>query len=656
MILSPVRNQEFKNYLDFILKFLLIVTLLVPLIVTESTFFPYVTGKAIYARTLIQISFLVWIIRLITAEKIYLSFSWLVFFAVGLTAVSILTSLFGVSFTHSLWSNYERMQGLIDMIHWSAFLLMTVSTFNISEFLRLVLPANFIIITLVAVLGIFQYYGVFLSLNFLEYSGQNLRIDSTLGNPTYLGSVCGINIFIGLLLICSKFIEKPSSEATQTRAIRRRVSQTTSSFATSMSYLPHLLIITTIFINLYALFLSGTRASILAILISFLTTALLCGFYKPNFMMARKLIVAGIFALLILLTAFFGYKESTVVSSFTKLHPTLDRFSGLSLYESSVAGRYETWKTGLKSFSDKPLLGWGTDNFMTAWAMNHDGSSQSDERFDQAHNKAVEVLVTNGLIGFLMYAGLWITIALFASNIYRGKYSNRQIWPVFLFGALLVYFLQSLALFDTQPIQAQFIVLLSCLVVLAHNLIHSQASTQRHTNLSFNSNKNLFRLAKFGVCLSLIPLAIYLINFTAIRPYKSAQAVKLAQNESFDWNKKTELYEKSMTTAPALATYPYIYMVNDLVASDTVINYSDLDTVKRVVDTWSTKILDEDPENWRVLFTTARFHQYYFLKTNNRDSIKIASVIIEKLKTSAPALPETNNVIEAQELININPN
>ena len=66
----------------------------------------------------------------------------------------------------------------------------------------------------------------------------------------------------------------------------------------------------------------------------------------------------------------------------------------------------------------------------------------------------------------------------------------------------------------------------------------------------------------------------------------------MAQNESFDWNKKTELYEKSMTTAPALATYPYIYMVNDLVASDTVINYSDLDTVKSVVDTWSTKILD----------------------------------------------------------------
>ena len=97
-------------------------------------------------------------------------------------------------------------------------------------------------------------------------------------------------------------------------------------------------------------------------------------------------------------------------------------------------------------------------------------------------------------------------------------------------------------------------------------------------------------------------------------------------------------------------------MVNDLVASDTVINYSDLDNVKRVVDTWSTKILDEDPENWRVLFTTARFHQYYFLKTNNQDSIKMASVIIEKLKTSAPALPETNNVIEAQELINTNPN
>ena len=650
MIVSPVRNEEFRNYFDLILKVLLIVTLLVPLVVTESTFFPYVTGKAVYTRILIQTSFLIWLIRIINAEKIYVSFNWVVCLAIGLTASSILTSLFGVSFNNSLWSSYERMQGLIEMVHWTAFIVMLVSTFKVTDFLRLVLPVNFIIVTVVAVIGVLQYHGVFLSLNFLEYSGQDSRIDSTVGNPTYLGSICGINIFIGLLLVSAKFSDRSSSVAMQSRAIRRRVSQTASSFS-SKSYLPHLLIIIASFINLYAVFLSGTRASILAILISLLITALLCGFYKPGFLMARKLIVAAVFALLILLTAFFGYKDSTAVSSFTKLHPTLERFSALSLEESSVVGRYKTWKTGLKAFSEKPLLGWGTDNFMTSWAIHYDGRDPNDERFDQAHNKAVEVLVTNGLVGFIVYAGLWISIVFYAVNIYRRRGLTKQIWPVFLFGALIVYFLQSLSLFDTQPIQAQFMVLLSCLVVLIYDQKHSKSRILRSINLSSYLNPKIFQIVRLGTCFILVVAAAYLINFVAIQPYKAAQTIKLAQNESLDWGKRAELYEKSMKSTPGLATYPYIYMVNSLVASDTTINNSELDTLNQIIDIWSTNILDKDSGNWRVLFSTARFHQYYFLKMNDPESIKRASVLIEELKNAAPALPETASIIQSQKLI-----
>ena len=397
-----MRNEEFRNYLDLILKFLLIGTLLVPLIVTESTFFPYITGKAFFARTLIQISFLIWLIRIVTAEKILLKFDWVISFAIGLTVLSILTSWFGISFNNSLWSTYERMQGLIEMAHWSAFLLMLVSTFRTSEFLSLLLPANFIIVTLVALIGSLQYHGVFLSLNFLEYTGQDSRIDSTVGNPTYLGAICGINIFVGLILAVGKLNGKVSS-STLTRAVRRRVSQTTSTFEKSTSFLPYALIATACLVNLYALFLSGTRASILAILISALVTSLLFGFYKSNFQTGRKLIVAAVFAISILLTAFFGYKESDFVSSFTNLHPTLERFSNLSLSESSVSGRYETWKTGLTAYAEKPLVGWGVDNFMTSWAKHYDGEDPNDERFDQAHNKAIEVLVTTGIVGFMAY-------------------------------------------------------------------------------------------------------------------------------------------------------------------------------------------------------------------------------------------------------------
>ena len=92
-------------------------------------------------------------------------------------------------------------------------------------------------------------------------------------------------------------------------------------------------------------------------------------------------------------------------------------------------------------------------------------------------------------------------------------------------------------------------------------------------------------------------------------------------------------------------------MVNSLVASDTTINNIELDTLNQIIDIWSTNILDKDSGNWRVLFSTARFHQYYFLKMNDPESIKRASVLIEELKNAAPALPETASIIQSQKLI-----
>ena len=222
---------------------------------------------------------------------------------------------------------------------------------------------------------------------------------------------------------------------------------------------------------------------------------------------------------------------------------------------------------------------------------------------------------------------------------------------MFLLGALFVYFLQSLALFDTQPIQAQFMVLLSCLVISVRGPKCINSSDSRSISFSSYFNPKIHTIAKCGICIGLIPIIIYLLNLVAFQPYKAAQTIKLAQNESYDWNKRATLYEQSMEVAPGLATYPYIYLVDSLVKSETTIDSNDLQNLKNLIDTWSTNILDKDPENWRVLFSTARFYQYYFLKTNDTGAIGKAADAVEMLKLSAPAVPETANIIRAQELI-----
>tara|TARA_Y100001934_G_scaffold43721_1_gene52717 strand:+ start:2353 stop:4311 length:1959 start_codon:yes stop_codon:yes gene_type:complete len=649
LIVSASIDGESKIFLNFTLKLLLLMTLLVPLVVTETAFFPYVTGKSLYSRILIQASFLLWMLKLITAKELEIKFNWIVFLTILSVVISVITSLFGVSITNSFWSSYERMQGLIEMLHWLVFLVMMVSTFKLLDFLRLVLPANFIIVTIVGVIGIFQYHGIFLSLNFLEYSGQESRIDSTVGNPTYLGAICAINVFIGSILIITKR-NGGKLTTTQTRAVIRRNTQSETSHRWS-EFLPQILITAAVLLNLYAVFLSGTRASILAILVSLIVVGMLYAFYKPELHNTRKIVVAILFALIITFTAFFGYKKSNIVSTITSVHPTIERFSMLSLNESSVSGRYETWKTGLKGFLERPIAGWGTDNFMTPWAKHYKANDPNDERFDQAHNKAIEVLVTNGLMGFVVYGCLWGTIMLYAVILYRRKLFQDATWPLLLIGSILVYLLQSLALFDTHSIQAQYVVIISCFSLLIHENKYFQHMQVRSFFSKLNVHTKGLLIAKGIASIALIIFVVYLANYLAIQPFSAAQTVKQAQAESLPWSERAKLYEKSMEKAPGLAAYPYIYMVNNLVVSGTSISIDDLDSFVDISDKWYEKILEKDPSNWRVLFSAARLHQYYFLRTNDQTAIESASNIINQLRSNAPNIPEVTNISETQALL-----
>jgi len=59
---------------------------------------------------------------------------------------------------------------------------------------------------------------------------------------------------------------------------------------------------------------------------------------------------------------------------------------------------------GLLAFSKKPLLGWGWANFDHAfesvdWPMKLD----SDVYVDKAHSNLLEILVTAGILGFIIY-------------------------------------------------------------------------------------------------------------------------------------------------------------------------------------------------------------------------------------------------------------
>ena len=87
-------------------------------------------GRHFSLAATIEIIFGLWLVLAYRNPHFRLARSW-VLLAFGIyLAATILAGLAGVSLQRSLWSTYERMQGIVDLLHWFALTLVLVSVFR----------------------------------------------------------------------------------------------------------------------------------------------------------------------------------------------------------------------------------------------------------------------------------------------------------------------------------------------------------------------------------------------------------------------------------------------------------------------------------------------------------------------------------------------
>src|SRR3989338_11362526 len=85
--------------------------LFVPLIVAQSLFFPYITGKNFAFRIIVEIMTGAWLALMLTRAEYRPRRSWILGALVIFTAVIAAADLFGAYPFKSFWSNYDRMDG-----------------------------------------------------------------------------------------------------------------------------------------------------------------------------------------------------------------------------------------------------------------------------------------------------------------------------------------------------------------------------------------------------------------------------------------------------------------------------------------------------------------------------------------------------------------
>src|SRR3989344_2000687 len=80
---------------------------LAPLVVANSYFFPFITGKAFYLRILIEIAFFAWVVLALLDTNYRPRFSWIGASVVGFVLWMFVADIFALNVSKAFWSNFE---------------------------------------------------------------------------------------------------------------------------------------------------------------------------------------------------------------------------------------------------------------------------------------------------------------------------------------------------------------------------------------------------------------------------------------------------------------------------------------------------------------------------------------------------------------------
>lgn len=652
---------DFSVFLLLAVRTGILLVLFTPLIVSSGLLFPYVVGKAIFARSMIEVIFALWLILLIFYPEHRPSKSWVVIVLGLWLLVSLVASFAGVSLIRSLWSTYERMQGVIDLAHWVALSLVVSSVFRGFSDWRQLFTVNLAISSLVSLVAILQSFGI------LEDFGAlfpNYRVASTLGNPTYLGAYTMISAIIGLGLLLSSFSKPKPDDAT--REIGQEVENNPRGVREGMFSNPDYLNLMRLFwidgvlLSLWAMWLTGSRAAVISIGVGVAVIAVLYLFFgKDRWMRIGAYTVLALMGSIIVLLLVIRSNPSLVPLSGSD--GMLDRLMVGEL-DNSFPNRLVSIRAGLNAYADKPILGWGPENFLIAWGRHIDASADVWDRFDQAHNKVLEVLTTRGTVGVLVYLSLWVLIGwilLHSMNRRRGGY---QLLTVCVSGALVAYFINNLSLFDT----ASTMLLLSLMIgfviseerqiakwggwsiesdtgdddkddaVVSQSKRPMLAAVLDNVSARLgNGLKRVFSMSavKMFSLLVVVCVVVFLLSMN-FRIYLAADSATGSASVTESWEMKQDRYERSFDQFDWLATYIRIFFIE--VARDNIGALSDekfTDTLSRVQQA-GEDVLSMESENWRVHVALAQFFQAASMRDD--DYLGVSKLHVDEAIRLAP--------------------
>jgi len=293
----------------------------------------------------------------------------------------------------------------------------------------------------VAIVSLDQFFGF----NTFIESSNGARLAATIGNAGYVGGYMVFGVFISLFLF-----------------FKRHNNWVRGYYATVF------------LIELFITVQTQTRGAYLALAFGLgVSTFYLCWFYfKDKRLKVAFLAVAILIAMAV--SGIFVFKNS----NFIKSNTILNRIASISLTNGTANNRMVTWKIGWQGFKERPIFGYGQENFYQPFDKYYT-TKNSEQWFDRCHNMICDRAITGGLIGLIGYLALLLVPFWALWRYYKKDYvekteikehlARRYFTPTIFTILIIAYIIQNLFIFEALVTYIPLIIILSFVGLFGKN-------------------------------------------------------------------------------------------------------------------------------------------------------------------------------------------
>ncbi len=478
---APTRNGiPFALYLSRAILVLAGFTLFLPLVVSYDFYEPFVFLKSILFRLAVGTMLLLYVVLAALSPVHRPRLHRITCALLAYFLVMIICSVPGVSVSpwSSWWGSFARMDGMFTQLHLLAYFFVLTQTLRTEREWLVLFTTSLFSGLLVGLSGMLQYLG----LSFVYRPILESRIMGATGNANNFAFLMVLEFFIVLWFLSRRDRKEAYAFAAKIWLLNlilldlflvgwevSALGHGPGVLSEGLGLIPiagfvlmlHVVSLLwflnrssvkagSVFFSLLAIwylfwaYQSRTRFAVIGLVGSLVIFLFLYLFGGASGKM--KLLAAASIAFVLLVPSIvFLHRNSAWVQN----QPTLARLTTISY--AAAAPRLLAWKAGALGVMDRPLLGWGPENYKSAFDLHFPPelftAAVSEVWYDRAHNMIVETGTTTGLLGLAACSVFYGLVFAALLGMWFGGRNAMQ--GIVVAGLLLAYLIQNQFSFDT---------------------------------------------------------------------------------------------------------------------------------------------------------------------------------------------------------------